>query len=136
MNTMNDGLKAMEFLRVFINPQQHRFTAKLMQGEEGQFYIDKMIELATRIETMPKVYEQDGKGDEATAYLHYFYGNMDWYITEKDTEPEQNQAYGLANLGYGGEVGYISIMELTENRIELDYHFTPRKISELPESKR
>lgn len=44
-------------------------------------------------------YEQDGKGEEAIVTLHYFRGGMDWFITEKDMEPEQHQAFGLADLG-------------------------------------
>ena len=61
----------------------------------------------------------DGKGDDAVVYLHYFRGGMDWYITEKDMEEEQHQAFGLADLGYGGELGYISIQELIDNGVSL-----------------
>lgn len=84
---------------------------------------------------MPKTYEQDGKGLKAIAYLHYFTGNADWYITEKDMsdpdEPGQLQAFGLANLGYGGELGYISIVELLKRGAELDYHFEPCPLDEI-----
>ncbi len=88
--------------------------------------------MAGILTTMPKTYEQDGLGDNAIAHLHYFKGSCDWYITEKDSEPDgQHQAYGLANLGYGGEVGYISIVELIELDVELDLHFTPGTLAEI-----
>lgn len=65
---------------------------------------------------MPKTYEQDGKGDQATAHLHYFLNGSDWYITEKDMDGGIQQAYGYAILNGDdecAEVGYISIEELT-----------------------
>jgi hypothetical protein len=134
MNGMREAATAALILKEFINPRQLSFTGGLCRGEEGQFFMDKMVELAALITTMPKTGEQS-ESDDPIAYLHYFLGNMDWYITEKDVgdveEPGQHQAFGLANLGYGGELGYISIVELLENNIELDYHFTPKKLSEI-----
>lgn len=122
-------------LREFMPSSQIRVIANAMRGEEGQFFINRACELAELIKNMPKTYEQDGKGYQAIAYLHYFRGNMDWYITEKDVgSPEdkrQIQAFGLADLGYGGELGYISIVELLENQIELDMYFTPTPLENI-----
>ena len=80
---------------------------------------------------MPKTYEQDGLQNRAYAFLHYFYGDMDFYITEKDSvkgEP-QNQAYGYFTNGYESEMTYVSIQELIEtNKVELDFFFTPQPL--------
>ena len=93
------------------------------------------MEYGERIKAMPKTYEQDGLGDQAVAYLHYFSPAVDWYITEKDAEtpeePGQHQAFGLADLGHGAELGYISIVELLENDVELDLYFKPCKLAEI-----
>ena len=43
----------------------------------------------------------------------------------------QLQAYGLVNLGYDGEIGYISIDELIKNDVELDLFFSPTEIKNL-----
>lgn len=43
----------------------------------------------------------------------------------------QLQAFGLADLGYGGELGYISIVELLECGAELDLHWTPQTLAEV-----
>jgi len=56
---------------------------------------------------------------------------MDWYITERDMETDQLQAFGLANLGYGGELGYISIEELKSSNVEIDLHWTPKTLREV-----
>lgn len=135
--TKMDAVNALRELRSFISNSQLSAMASGMRGEEKQYFFDKAVELAATISTMPKTYEQDGKGDQSIAYLHYFHGNMDWYITEKDmgspddTEPGQHQAFGLADIGFGSELGYISIAELIENGIELDFHFKPRTIAEV-----
>ncbi|WP_281400841.1 DUF2958 domain-containing protein [sulfur-oxidizing endosymbiont of Gigantopelta aegis] len=86
--------------------------------------------MATLIKTMPKTGEQENKGDEAIAYLHYFVGAFDWYISEKDMLDEQIQAFGLGSMGYP-EYGYISIAELIENNVELDLHFKPEPLKVL-----
>ena len=124
--------KHIPYLRRFVSTQQLSVLGDACYGEERQWFIDTLVELADRIMTMPKTYEQDGKGDDAIVYLHYFKNNMDWYITEKDMEVEQIQAFGLADLGMGSpELGYISIEELTEYGAELDLHWTPKTLAEV-----
>lgn len=87
------------------------------------------------IETMPKTYEQDGKGNAAVVHLHYFIGGSDWYITEKDMEGAGTaQAFGFAILNGDlecAELGYISIEELTEIGAELDLYWTARPLGDV-----
>ena len=115
----------------FLCVAQRFAISEAAEGEEGEFFLDKLQELQKTIDTMPKTYEQDGKGDDAIVYLHYFLGGMDWYITERDMEDDQLQAFGLADLGYGGELGYISIQELIDNGVELDLHWKPKTLAEV-----
>jgi hypothetical protein len=87
---------------------------------------------------MPKTYDQENVADPI-AYLHYFLGNMDFYITEKDVDTDgagQVQAFGTSNLGYGAELGYVNIHEITEHGAELDLHFTPAPRSALKAAQR
>ena len=129
-NSVEKGMAALNSVRQFLSRGQFRAIADAMKGEEGRFFIDKAKVLAQLIEGMAKTYEQDGKGDDATAYLHYFKGSGDWYITEKDASGKgTEQAFGLADLGQGGELGYISIDELVRNNVELDLHFEPKPLS-------
>jgi hypothetical protein len=100
---------------------------------------DALIEAAaTTIAAMPVSYEQDGKGEEATAFLHYFSAGSDWYISEKDADGGVDQAFGLAILNGdtdNAELGYISIRELVANGVELDLHFTPATLGSLKAAK-
>ena len=130
--------KATEAIKHFIGQNQTKTLEEMLKGEEKSFFHSKLEELSKIIAEMPKSYETDGQGDKAKAILHYFNGSMDWYITEKDigsVDDEisgvQHQAFGMANIGMGNSLGYISIQELIENNVELDMYFTPIALEEI-----
>ena len=123
---------ATDVLAQFVPARQLRFTRGLFRGEEGQFFRDKLADLARTWAAMPVLYGQEGKGEDATVFLHYFGGSADWWITEKGDGPDNPEAFGLADLfGDGGELGYISIAELLGENVELDYHWTPKTLAQV-----
>lgn len=132
----NDGL-----LDQFM-PVSQRFALKeLIKGEEGEFFVQKVLELAKTIRDMPKTHETDfQQTKDKMAHLHYFRGGVDAWIVEKDVgdgtpDTRQYQAFGTITLFGGGieeaEWGYISIQELIENGVELDLHWTPKQMKEI-----
>lgn len=127
-------MKLCKLLQDFIGYGQRRCIEINSEGEEGQFFIEKMEEMKKRIEEMPKVYGQDGKGDQAIVYLHYFIGPYDAWITEKDIDgPDgQIQAFGYASFNgkQDAEMGYISIKDIIGHSAELDLHWTPKTVAE------
>jgi len=127
---MNTG-QAVTTLSNFINPAQLNILRLNVKGEEGQYFADTLQQFAHHVEHMHHTYEQDGKGDQAIVHLHYFMGGADWYITEKDINTNQIQAFGFADLGYGGELGYISLVEILAHGAELDLHWTPKTLTEV-----
>jgi len=131
MTQSTQAIQALRFLQSFMPSSQLLVLTEAIQGEEKDHFEVLLIELMERIQGMPKTYETDGLGLEAVAYLHYFANGADFYITEKDMEPDQVQAFGLADLGQGGELGYISITELQANGIELDLYWTPKLLKEI-----
>ena len=137
---MKTPTQSAEILKNFVAPRQLSTLLDLAAHcEEKDYFIETLDEMATRIDEMPHTYQQDGKGDQAIAYLHYFRGSGDWYITEKDMgdgsgDLTQYQAFGLADLGYGPEFGYIGIEELKQCNVEIDLHFTPKPIGEIKQS--
>ena len=108
-----------------------------VMSESAEF--DALIAAAaTTIAAMPVTYEQDGKGDEATVFLHYFNAGSDWYITEKDADGGVDQAFGFAILNgdtENAELCYISIRELVANGVELDLHFSPASLGSIKSAK-
>ena len=61
---------------------------------------------------IPALYSQDGKGNEAIVYAHYFIGGCDWFVTEYDREDQL--FFGFVNMGNPdfAELGYFSLKEL------------------------
>jgi len=116
-------------VKKFMPPVQQR----IVQGDIEEFQ-DVLKRLLQQITDCPTTGQTEGTEDPI-AYLHYFYANADWYITEKDMEEEQHQAFGYADLGMGfPELGYISIEELKSiPQIELDFHWKPIPLSNIKE---
>ncbi len=124
--------QTLEFLK-FVPKHQIATVKEMLDGEESSFFSDKINELGKTIMEMPVTYEQDGKGDDAIVYLHYFSAACDWWITEKDVEGGVQQAFGLASLnGNRPELGYISILGLVAlTQVEIDFHWTPKTLREV-----
>ena len=92
---------AFSTLRPFLNQMQMVMLTTMTHPahcEEWQFYVAKVEALADLVMGMAQTYQQEGKGDQATVYLHYFIGGSDWYITEKDVDGGAEQAFGYAVL--------------------------------------
>lgn len=83
---MIEAREAADSVQPFLSARQWATMSALCNGEEGEFFQQKFIDLAQQIDTMPKTFEQSGKCDQATVHLHYFLAGSDWYITEKDVE--------------------------------------------------
>ena len=115
-------------LKKFISVSQQQV---LRESDES---VDIISDIVKQIESTPKTYETDGQGDKAMAMLHYFKDSHDWYITERDSEDDQYQAFGLAVLGQdwqNAELGYINIEELKQIGVELDLYWTPKSLGEI-----
>lgn len=121
-------------LRPFIPMGQLANVVNLMRGEDGEFFVAKLAELAGIVREMPRTYAQEGLGDDAIIWLHYFCGGSDWWITEKDIHPNQLQAFGLVHMrGNYPELGYIPISEMLPLPVELDFHWRKKTIREVKE---
>jgi len=124
----------LDTLKLLTTPEQFEVITDAMLGEEGDHFIEIIDRIHATWAQMPKTYETDAQGRAALAHLHYFTGGCDWWIVEKDADPDhagQVQAFGIADLGMGAELGYISIPELLENGAELDLYFKTVTIGEI-----
>ena len=121
-------------LAPFLSRSQRAALREALEGEEAPTFQEIIQSMAHTVQTMPTTYQTDGQGMDALAALHYFKGGADWYITEKDSDPDgagQVQAFGVANLGHGPELGYIPITELVRAHVELDLHWTPQPLCQI-----
>jgi hypothetical protein len=119
--------------RKLIGGSQLRVTGDLIRkGEQRDFFRQRMVDLQKVAQSTPAIYEQDGKGDDALVYLHYFSGGSDWYVLE--LEPRSDEAFGWTCLNGDlemAELGYISIGELTANGVELDFHWETKRLGDV-----
>ena len=117
---------ALATLAPYIGQAQLTAITQGVIGDEQEFYQAKVAQLAQLINTMPEMPWLEGKGETSLAYLHYFDDNGDWYITERDRQATQTQAFGLANPdGTIGAMGNIDISQLTGEGAELDLDWEP-----------
>lgn len=147
------ALRNLKSIAPFLCDAQRKVLAEALRGEDASHFEAKLSEFAERIRSMPVTYEQDGENDGAVAYLHYFIGGHDYWITEKDMADDGTlQAYGLASDGGPAEMGYISIAYLTGHHehfdpeclpesgnfpcVELDLYFEPKTLGEIKASQR
>ena len=123
-----DALKGR--LKHFMPESERKALLESLEGEEGNAIAETVMDMCHTIFNMPLPHETEDQEDPI-AYLHYFHGSLDAYITERDTSGDQLQAFGKINLGYGTELGYISILELIECGVELDLYFKPVPLSQV-----
>lgn len=119
-------------LNQFVGRNQLQCMRECCNREEGNHFKAMIYDLKNTIASMPKTYETEGKGNEATVSLHYFKGGSDWYIIERDSENEQLQAFGFACLNGDyemAELGYINIQELIRHNVELDLYYHPETLA-------
>jgi hypothetical protein len=82
---------------------------------------------------LPPIGSQEGKGDEAIAYVHFFLDSWDWFAVEYN---QKDEFYGLVK-GFEEELGYFSLSELQGIKnsmglgVERDMHFKPTPLSQL-----
>lgn len=137
-------VEQVKFLRPYLSAQQldvtasaaARGTGKDRSNSDKYYFRELLSNLVDKITSAPVTYQQDGI-DDPTVHFHYFKGGSDWYISELDVDGGVQQAFGYAILNgdlQNAELGYISITELTENGVELDFHFDKTPLSVIKKS--
>ena len=109
---------------------------KKEEEEEENAY--NLMPVSTK-KQLPKLYATEKQliGDR-TAYARYFFpmGAYTAYMLEYD--PKERIGFGAVTMGYGWELGYMSLKEMEEVKvrglgIERDLYFKPTKLHEIAE---
>lgn len=128
----------------FMSVSQRLTLKELLNGEEGEHFVELVKKLVWRIKGTPVTYNtEEVETADKVLHLHYFLGGVDAWIVERDVgdttdqngEGEQLQAFGKITVVGGGwgeaEWGYISIQELIEAGVELDLYWEPKTVKEM-----
>ena len=100
-------------------------------GAEGSYFHAVAKKIREVIAKAPAIYETDGHGDSVKPVLHYFFGNIDIYVTEIDKGSCEH--FGYTSIGHGSlEAGYSDLEDIFKAipLINRDVNFKPLKISE------
>lgn len=113
---------------------------EVVQAEEVENAYDLMPKALQK--QLPKLYATEKTkllGDKV-AYGRYFFpmGAYTAYILEYD--PKEELGFGLTTMGYGWELGYMSLKEMREVKvmglgIERDLYFEPKQLHQIEELK-
>jgi hypothetical protein len=135
-----DSKTVLKSLRNFICKNQLSLILELANNsEERKHFAEKVMRLFKTFKEMQHTYQTEGvELKDKKIILHYFKGNSDAWIVEKDmgdgtSDERQHQAWGWMRLnGWEPESGYISIQELIENGFELDLYWVEKTWKEIP----
>lgn len=133
VTNLTEAFMVFKKLKKFMNRSQITAMVNAILYSDSKWVYSKLVELLNIVQQMPATYETDEQGADAIVYLHYFMAGCDWYITEKDVSPDQQQAFGWADMGCG-EYGYISIEEIIAGGADLDLFWDPVPVGSIANS--
>lgn len=111
-----------------------RHQKQLVQGYPDEDKEQILSGIEKNLKKLGDYRSQDGLGDKAMVYAHYFYGQTDQFITETDFKDGNEFLFGFTILNGDtrfAELGAISLEELVENKkIELDFYWEPVTLGE------
>lgn len=118
-----------------------KFQQEFIIGSEEHFEIVQRLEneikaIPKDTRTADKAYEKAKKNSKAnymdfyTVYAHFFYSGSDWYVLSWDGD-EILFCYVILNGDTQmSEMGDVALSELHENKIELDFFWEVKSLSE------
>ena len=122
-NNLTVSPKELAIAKSVLPTVQYVSTLKFAQGEEREFFVNKIKEIAVAVENAPKINATDGL-EEHRIVLRYFHpSGTQSFITEIG---KNGDAFGFQCLNddwENAEWGYINIDELKNIRgMEVDFH--------------
>ena len=90
----------------------------------------------TCVKKVPKIGEQDGKGDQPIVFLKFFLQGHTWFLCELNQETGEAFGKVFSSQCPEGELGYFSMIELSQVRgtfgaVERDRHFKPTGLAHI-----
>ena len=117
------SIEELSLAKSVIPEQQFITTLSLSKGEEGDFFKQKIKDIANAVSKAPKLYETDGAEQHALLFRYFHPAGTESLVCEIG---EDGEAFGFQCINgdyINAEWGYIDLNELKKNpEIQLDYH--------------
>lgn len=128
--TLQDAFLNARLTRSLMPKRQQMAVLENDESEEVQFFIDKVKEFEKRFQKIEGERQNNSSIQESTVYIHYFYGETHWFVTEYHDDHDEFFGYVVLNGDtQNSEPGYFSVPEiLSVKGIELDFYFTPKNL--------
>lgn len=128
--TLQDAFLNARLTRSLMPKRQQMAVLENDESEEVQFFIDKVKEFEKRFQKIEGERQNNRSIQESTVYIHYFYGETHWFVTEYHDDHDEFFGYVVLNGDtQNSEPGYFSVPEiLSVKGIELDFYFTPKNL--------
>jgi hypothetical protein len=128
--------QALSYLRPYLFAGQLAALEQLSRGEEGEYFLKLVVDLAARIRSVPAIDQGPEVTNDSPVVLHYVFQGSDWYVFELQHVPEDDVVLGFGWAILGGdyqmaELGCISVSELLTCGVELDLHFAPKTLGQV-----
>jgi len=100
-----------------------KHQVKIMRGNHEMY--DELVRINKELGNIPTK-EQGKTADESTVYAHYFYGQTDHFILDRQGFERLFNFTILNGDSEMAELGYVGVDELVNNgRVELDFYWKP-----------
>lgn len=117
------SIEELSLAKSVIPEQQFITTLSLSKGEEGDFFKQKIKDIANAVSKAPKLYETDGAEQHALLFRYFHPAGTESLVCEIG---EDGEAFGFQCINgdyINAEWGYIDLNELKKNpEMQLDYH--------------
>lgn len=117
------SIEELSLAKSVIPEQQFITTLSLSKGEEGDFFKQKIKDIANAVSKAPKLYETDGAEQHALLFRYFHPAGTESLVCEIG---EDGEAFGFQCINgdyIDAEWGYIDLNELKKiPEMQLDYH--------------
>ena len=122
-NNLTVSPKELAIAKSVLPMVQYVSTLKFAQGEEREFFVNKIKEIAVAVENAPKINATDGLEEHRIVLLYFHPSGTQSFITEIGKDGD---AFGFQCLNddwENAEWGYLNLDELKNIRgMEVDFH--------------
>lgn len=122
-NNLTVSPKELAIAKSVLPTVQYVSTLKFAQGEEREFFVNKIKEIAVAVENAPKINATDDLEEHRIVLLYFHPSGTQSFVTEIGNDGD---AFGFQCLNddwENAEWGYLNIDELKNiQRMEVDFH--------------